>query len=46
MRVLVDTNILARIAHKNHPHSPIANAALSRLWNGYVWHSDFNALPV
>lgn len=33
MRVLLDTNILARIAHKNHPHTPVASAALSRLWN-------------
>ena len=32
MRILLDTNILARIAHRNHPHTPIANGALSRLW--------------
>jgi predicted nucleic acid-binding protein len=33
MRVLVDTNVLARIAHKNHPHTTLANAALQRLWS-------------
>jgi predicted nucleic acid-binding protein len=34
MRILVDTNVLARIAHKNHPHTAIAAAALQRLWAG------------
>jgi predicted nucleic acid-binding protein len=34
MKVLIDTNILARIAHKNHPHTPVANSALHRLWTG------------
>jgi predicted nucleic acid-binding protein len=32
MRILVDTNILARVAHKNHPHTPVADSALRRLW--------------
>lgn len=31
MRILVDTNVLARIAHKNHPHTPIADGAVRRL---------------
>lgn len=34
MRVLVDTNVLARVAHKNHPHTPVASAALQYLWSG------------
>jgi predicted nucleic acid-binding protein len=33
MRVLVDTNVLSRVAHKNHPHTPVAIAALQRLWD-------------
>jgi len=33
MRVLIDTNVLARVAHKNHPHTHVANAALHRLWS-------------
>jgi predicted nucleic acid-binding protein len=33
MRILIDTNVLARIAHKNHAHTPIAHAALRRLWS-------------
>jgi predicted nucleic acid-binding protein len=33
MRVLLDTNVLVRIAQKGHPHSLIASAALARLWN-------------
>jgi predicted nucleic acid-binding protein len=32
MRVLIDTNILARIAHKDHPHTAIAKASLQQLW--------------
>lgn len=31
MRVLVDTNVLARLVHKNHPQASIANMALSTL---------------
>jgi predicted nucleic acid-binding protein len=33
MRVLIDTNILTRVAQKNHSHSNIAAQALERLWN-------------
>lgn len=33
MRILVDTNVLTRIAHKNHPHTPIADEAIRRLWS-------------
>jgi predicted nucleic acid-binding protein len=32
MKVLVDTNVLTRVAHRNHPHTPLADAALQRLW--------------
>lgn len=32
MRILVDTNVLARVVHKNHPQTPTADAALSALW--------------
>ena len=32
MRILVDTNVLARLAHKNHPHTAVVNAALRQLW--------------
>jgi predicted nucleic acid-binding protein len=33
VRILVDTNVLARVAHKNHLHTPVATAALQRLWD-------------
>jgi predicted nucleic acid-binding protein len=33
MRVLVDTNVLARVAHKKLPHTPVAQAALEQLWS-------------
>jgi len=33
VRVLVDTNVLVRVAHKNHPHTPVAEGALRQLWN-------------
>jgi predicted nucleic acid-binding protein len=33
MRILIDTNILARIAHKSHPHTAVAKAALQQLWS-------------
>lgn len=32
MKALVDTNILARLAHKQHPLTPVAEAALRKLW--------------
>jgi predicted nucleic acid-binding protein len=32
MRILVDTNVLARLAHKSHPHTAAANAAIHQLW--------------
>lgn len=32
MRILVDTNILTRLADKDHPHSITAVAALQALW--------------
>jgi predicted nucleic acid-binding protein len=32
MRILVDTNVLARLAHKGHPHTAAANAAIHQLW--------------
>jgi predicted nucleic acid-binding protein len=36
MKALVDTNILARLAHKQHPLAPVAEAALRKLWtDGY-----------
>src|SRR6266480_4371210 len=31
MRILVDTNVLVRLAHRAHPHSAAAEAALVRL---------------
>lgn len=31
MRILVDTNVLARLAHVNHPHQTLARDALRRL---------------
>ena len=31
MTILVDTNILLRIAHKNHPHTAVAATAIQRL---------------
>jgi predicted nucleic acid-binding protein len=31
MRVLVDTNVLTRIAHKNHAHASVATGAIERL---------------
>lgn len=33
MRVLIDTNVLARLAHKSHPHTLQAQAALEKLWS-------------
>jgi hypothetical protein len=32
MRVLVDTNVLTRVSARNHAHTPIADAALQKLW--------------
>lgn len=31
MRILVDTNVLLRMAHGRHPHTPLATAALETL---------------
>jgi predicted nucleic acid-binding protein len=33
MKVLVDTNVLVRVAHKTHPHTRLAETALQQLWN-------------